>query len=114
VRTTPPVISIASKMFSRDPSQSEPPRGTTASPNTVMTIDHVRDGLFRRYFNMGMMGEGDAAAATMAIALAGAAQSPAGSAAAQSFPAGFALDFFHYGINPCHHAAQMGSATLAG
>src|SRR5258706_6873975 len=37
-------MSICLKNSSSVPSQTEPPRGTIASPNTVMTIDPVRDG----------------------------------------------------------------------
>src|SRR5437764_8575580 len=37
-------MSSVSKNASSVPSHTEPPRGTMASPNTVMTIDPVRDG----------------------------------------------------------------------
>src|SRR5258708_32305285 len=37
-------MSSASKNSSSVPSQTEPPRGTMASPNTVMTMEPVRDG----------------------------------------------------------------------
>ena len=44
VRTTPLSMSIALKNSSSVPSHTEPPRGTMASPNTVMTIEPVREG----------------------------------------------------------------------
>ncbi|MEH2616649.1 hypothetical protein V1285_001595 [Bradyrhizobium sp. AZCC 1620] len=44
VRTTLASMSSCSKNSSSVPSQTEPPRGTMASPNTVMTIEPVRDG----------------------------------------------------------------------
>ncbi|MGY4344265.1 hypothetical protein ACVWXM_000729 [Bradyrhizobium sp. GM7.3] len=44
VRTTPLSMSRVSKNSSSVPSHTEPPRGTMASPNTVMTIEPVRDG----------------------------------------------------------------------
>src|SRR3954470_24134322 len=40
-------MSSAVKTPSSVPSQTEPPRGTMASPNTVMTIAPVRDGVPR-------------------------------------------------------------------
>ncbi len=39
VRTTPLSISNSLKNSSSVPSQTEPPRGTIASPNTVMTME---------------------------------------------------------------------------
>jgi hypothetical protein len=44
VRTTPLPMSIAPKNSNSVPSQTEPPRGTIASPNTVMTMEPVREG----------------------------------------------------------------------
>src|SRR4051794_34047888 len=44
VRTTPLSMSRLSKNSSSVPSHTDPPRGTMASPNTVMTIEPVREG----------------------------------------------------------------------
>ena len=44
VRTTPLSMSIALKNSSNVPSHTEPPRGTIASPNTVITMEPVREG----------------------------------------------------------------------
>ena len=44
VRTTELSTSIAAKNSSNVASATEPPRGTIASPNKVITIEPVRDG----------------------------------------------------------------------
>src|SRR3954465_5870458 len=58
VRTTPLSISSVLKKSSKVPSQTEPPRGTMASPNTVMTMEPVRDGSLLRWPTMRASGCG--------------------------------------------------------